>query len=92
MQTSEDQARKRLALAHRMAELTSSALWREIAVPYFEEEQKVNIENMASLTDPMQLMRYAGAVQTFHALIHLEQQVRSVIESTTEKKLSKFKN
>jgi hypothetical protein len=83
---------KRLALAHRLLEVVQSEAWQRVMVPYLEDEKSVMVEAMASQTEALQLMRYAGSVQTFHKLIHLEQQVKNVIAEGAEKKMSQFRN
>lgn len=79
-----------LALAHRLLEVAQSEVWRTVIVPYLEQERALIIELMASQTDSLQLMRYAGSVQTFQSLINLESQARRVISSGLDKKLEKF--
>jgi len=81
---------KRLALAHRLLEVVQSEQWQKIVVPYLKDEQTVLIENMASQTEPLQLMRYAGSMQTFASLIHLEAKCKQVIEGSMERKLKHF--
>ncbi len=92
MATEFEQETKRLALAHRLLDVCRGKEWQEVLVPYFEGEQKVIIANMAAQTDALQLMRYAGSVQTFHSLIHLEETCKNLITTATEAKLQKFKN
>lgn len=88
--TPEEKSAKALALAHRLREVTQSEVWNQVMVPYLQQEMAVIIEMMASMTDALQLMRYAGSVQTFHGLLNLESRAKEVIERESEKKLSRF--
>jgi hypothetical protein len=81
---------KRLALAHRLMEVVKSEMWVNIVVPYLKDEQTVLIENMASQTESLQLMRYAGSMQTLNSMIHLEAKCKQVIEGNMERKLKHF--
>lgn len=88
--TPEEKSSEVLALAHRLLEVTRSEQWRTVLLPYLEKERDVIVEMMASQTDALQLMRYAGSVQTFHRLLNLESQAKEVIERESSKKLSRF--
>ncbi len=82
---------RQLELAHRLMEVVQSEAWKTVIVPYFESERAVMIEMMASMTDSLQLMRYAGSIQTLtNAVLGLEAQVKRVIEANMEKKMKKF--
>jgi hypothetical protein len=83
---------RRLALAHQLLDVCRSEAWQKVIVPYFEGEQRVLIANMASQTEALQLMRYAGSLQTFQSLIQLESTVRNLISTASEGKLAKFRN
>lgn len=87
----DDRSRKRAELAHKLYDACQSEVWRTVFLPYFEGEQRVEIENMASHTDPLQLMRSAGAVQALRKVMETESTAKRVIEDRTEKKLSEFK-
>lgn len=71
---------KRLELARKIIQVAESNLWKEVLLPYIEQERQLQIENMASQTDAMQLMRYAGAAQALGNLLRMESQARTLIE------------
>ena len=88
--TQEERQAEKLKLAHRMLEAAATPVWREVILPYIERERVLQIDLMASQTDALQLMRYAGAVQAMKSLIELVSCARQVIEQEQEKKLGKF--
>lgn len=88
--TPEEKSAKALALAHRLREVTQTEAWNQVMVPFLQQERDVIIEMMASMTDALQLMRYAGSIQTFHQLLNLETRSKEVIDRESEKKLSRF--
>jgi hypothetical protein len=45
---------------------------------------------MASLTDSLQLMRYAGSVQTLNSMLRLESRCQEIIRQGIDEKLEKF--
>lgn len=75
----------RAILARKMLAASETDVWRETILPYLEQERAIQIENMASQTDPMQLMRYAGAAQAIGNLMKLESQARQFLESEMKK-------
>lgn len=85
-----DSNAKRLALAHDLLEMTQTASWRSIILPYLQGERDVMIETMASMTDALQLMRYAGSVQTLNSLIGLESRCQQVITKGVDQKIEQF--
>lgn len=85
-----DSDAKRLALAHDLLSMTQTDSWRSIILPYLQGERDVMIETMASMTDSLQLMRYAGSVQTLTSLIGLESRCQHVITQGIDQKLEKF--
>lgn len=87
----EERGRKRAALAHRLVDACQSEVWRDVLLPYFEGEYRIEIENMTSHTDPLQLMRSAGAVQALRKVTETEIAARRIIDERTEKKLAEFK-
>jgi len=89
--TEEEKTSKKLALAHRMLEAAASPVWRDVILPYIEQERVLQIDLMAAQTEALQLMRYAGAVQALKNLSELEARARQVIEQESSRKLEKFK-
>lgn len=88
---SEAKRMKQIALAHQLLRVTQSEDWKTIILPYFSGEREVMIEAMASMTDALQLMRYAGSVQTLsNAVMGLETQCKRVIDAGIEEKLGKY--
>jgi hypothetical protein len=81
---------KRVALAHNLLSMAQSETWQTVILPYLQGERDVMIETMASMTDSLQLMRYAGSVQTLTSLIGLEGRAKQVIAAGLEQKLEKF--
>lgn len=78
----------KLALAHRMIEAADSPLWRETILPYLERERLLQIEMMASMTDALQLMRYAGAVQAIGSLIDMKVRAEQLVRAEQNKILT----
>jgi hypothetical protein len=81
---------KQIALAHKLLEVIQTPEWQSVMLPYFTDERDVMIETMASLTDSLQLMRYAGSVQTLNSMLRLESRCRQIIEQGIDEKLEKF--
>ncbi len=79
---------KKRVLASRLLEAVRSPMWEETVLPYLEGERAAMIELMASLTDALQLMRYAGSIQTLNSLIHLEKRAKEVLEQEEIRKTS----
>lgn len=75
------------SLATRMLEAAESDVWKNVILPYLEQERALQIENMASQTDAMQLMRYAGAAQAIGNLMRMEFQARQVLEAEMKKQV-----
>jgi hypothetical protein len=88
--TEQEKSSKKLALAHRMLEAAASPVWRDVLLPYIEQERLIQIDLMASQTEALQLMRYAGAVQALKNLSELEARARQVIEQENERNLGRF--
>jgi hypothetical protein len=70
----------RAQLARQMIEASESRVWQKVILPYLERERNLQIENMASQTDAMQLMRYAGAAQALGSLMRMGDQARLVLK------------
>ena len=81
---------KRIALARDLLTVTQSEAWTKVILPYLQGERDVMIETMASMTDSLQLMRYAGSVQTLTSLLNLENRAKTVIAKGVEEKMEKF--
>lgn len=75
----------KLALARRMIEVAESQMWTETILPYLEQERLLQIEVMASMTDALQLMRYAGAIQALGSLIEMKRRAEQLIRVEQEK-------
>lgn len=88
--TTEERSAKALALAHQLREVAQSEAWNQVVVPFLRQERDMMIEMMASMTDSLQLMRYAGSIQTFHQLLNMDSRAKEVIDRESEKKLSRF--
>jgi len=89
--TEEEKTSKKLALAHRMLEASHSEVWQNAIFPYLERETQLQADLMASMTDALQLMRYAGAFQALRSLMRLEEKAKEVIEKAADAKLKKYK-
>jgi hypothetical protein len=87
----EDAEKRRIDLAHRLVDACQSEVWRTVFLPYLEGEMRIEIENLTSHTDPLQLMRSAGAIQAVRRVIETEDTARRLVESKLNKKLSEFK-
>lgn len=80
----------KLALAHRMLTAARSETWLEAVLPFLIEERAIANDLMASQTDPLQLMRYAGAVQALTSLIKMEERAKAVVDASLNEKLKKI--
>ena len=87
----EDAERRRIELSHRLIDACQSEVWRTVFLPYLEGEMRIEIENLASYTDPLQLMRSAGAIQAIRKVIETEDAARRLVDSKLDKKLKEFK-
>lgn len=71
-------------LARSILEATRSSAWRDVIHPYLERERLNQIEMMASMTDSLQLMRYAGAIQAIGSLMNMDRQAKKILEKISE--------
>ena len=81
---------EKLELAHRMLAATQSEVWLDTILPYLKGEMEMNAELMAFQTEPLQLMRYAGAMQALRSIILVDQQSKKVIDESMKKTLKEF--
>lgn len=71
-----------------MIEAADNPLWKETILPYLERERLLQIEMMASMTDALQLMRYAGAVQAIGSLIDMKARAEQLVRAEQNKILT----
>lgn len=83
---------ERKALARSVLEACKSEEWRRVFRPYIERERDNAIKAMAGLTDPLQLMRYAGAMQALNSLMEMDDKAKTLITESIEKHVQQFKN
>lgn len=83
--------KRRLDMAHRLIEACARPDWQEIFKPYFDNEYRIEIENLASYTDPMHIVRSAGAIQALRRVTDTESQARRFVDAKLDKKLKEFK-